>query len=82
MTNKNYQEISQDETINHEIDLVTPEDQQRKTPAQLMLTVSGFMINKIARMSKTTGQKRASNKNIELINNANQAAACLVEYVN
>ena len=26
--------------------------------------------------------KNASNKNIELINNANQAAACLVEYVN
>ena len=33
-------------------------------------------------MPKTTGQKRASKKNIELIDNANQAAACLVEYVN
>jgi hypothetical protein len=82
MTDKNYQEISQNETINDEIDTVTPEDQQRKTPAQLMSTVSGFMINKIARMPKMTGQKRASKKNIELINNANRAAACLVEYVN
>ena len=82
MTDQNYQEISQDENINDEIDTVTPEDQQRKTPAQLMSTVSGFMINEIARMPKTTGQKRVSQKNIELVNNANQVAACLVEYVN
>ena len=82
MTDKDYQQTSQEETINDEIDTVTPEDQQRKTPAQLMLTVSGFMINEIARMPKTTGQKKASKKSIELINSANQAAACLVEYVN
>jgi hypothetical protein len=50
---------------------VTPEDQQCKTPAQLMLAVSSFMINKIARMPKTTGKKKVSQKNIELINNAN-----------
>ena len=82
MTDKDYQQTSQEETINDEIDMVTPEDQQRKTPAQLMLTVSGFMINEIARMPKMTGQKRASKKNIELINESNQTAACLVEYVN
>ena len=82
MTDQNYQEISQDENINNEIDTVTPEDQQRKTPAQLMSTVSSFMINEIARMPKTTGKKKVSQKNIELINNANRAAACLVEYVN
>ena len=82
MTDQNYQEISQDENINNEIDTVTPEDQQRKTPAQLMSTVSGFMINEIARMPKTTGQKKASKKSIELITSANQVAACLVEYVN
>jgi hypothetical protein len=82
MTDKNYQEISQDETINNKIDTVTPEDQQRKTPVQLMSTVSSFMIDEIARMPKTTGQKRASQKNIQLRNNANQAAAFLVEYVN
>ncbi len=67
MTDQNYQEISQDENINDEIDTVTPEDQQRKIPAQLMSTVSGFMINEIARMPKTTGQKKASKKSIELI---------------
>ena len=61
---------------------VTPEDQQRKTPAQLMSTISSFMINEIARMPKTTGKKKVSQKNIELINNANRAAACLVEYDN
>ena len=82
MTDKDYQQTSQEETINDEIDMVTPEDQQRKTPAQLMSTVSSFMINKIARMPKTTGKKKVSQKNIELINNANRAAACLVEYVN
>jgi len=82
MTDKDYQQTSQEETINNEIDTVTPEDQQRKTPAQLMSTVSGFMINEIARMPKTTGKKKVSQKNLELINNANQAAACLVEYVN
>jgi hypothetical protein len=38
------------------------------------------MINEIARMPKTTGKKKVSQKNIELINNANRAAACLVEY--
>ncbi len=59
---------------------VTPEDQQCKTPAQLMSTVSSFMINEIARMPKMTGKKKVSQKNIELINNANRAAACLVEY--
>ena len=62
MTDKDYQQTSQEETINDEIDMVTPEDQQRKTPAQLMPTVSGFMINKIARMPKMTGQKKASKK--------------------
>ncbi len=71
MTDKNYQEISQNEITNNEIDTVTPKDQQPKTPVQLMSTVSGFMINEIARMPKMTGQKRASKKNIELINNAN-----------
>ena len=82
MTDKDYQKTSQEETINDEIDMVTPEDQQRKTPEQLVSTVSSFMINEITRMPKTTGKKKVSQKNIELINNANRAAACLVEYVN
>ncbi len=61
--------------------MVTPEDQQRKTPAQLMSTVSSFMINEIARMPKMTGKKKVNQKNIELINDANWSAACLVEYI-
>ena len=71
MTDKDYQQTSQKETINDEIDMVPPEDQQHKTPAQLMLTISSFMINEIARMPKMTGKKKVSQKNIELINNAN-----------
>ncbi len=58
MTDKDYQQISQEETSNNEIDTVTPENQQRKTPAQLMSTISSFMINEIARMPKMTGKKR------------------------
>ncbi len=64
MTDKDYQQTSQEETINNEIDTVTPEDQQRKTPAQLMATVSSSMINEIARMPKMTGKKNVSQKNI------------------
>ena len=60
MTDKDYQQTSQEETISDEIDMITPEDQQRKTPAQLMSTVSSFMINKIARMPKMTGKKKVS----------------------
>jgi hypothetical protein len=46
MTDKDYQQTSQEETINDEIDMVTPEDQQRKTPAQSMSTISSFMIGR------------------------------------
>ena len=42
-----------------------------------MSIVGSFMINKIERMPK-----KVSQKNKDLINNANRAAACLVEYVN
>ena len=75
MTDKNYQEISQDETINDEIDTVTPEDQQCKTPVQLMSTVSSFMINEIARMPKTTGKKKVSQKH--RINKQCKSSGCM-----
>ena len=42
-----------------------------------MSIVGSFMINEIERMPK-----KVSQKNRDLINNANRAAACLVEYVN
>ena len=82
MTDKNYQQSTLNVTTNKDIDTFTPEDQQSKTPAQLMSVVSSFMTNKIERLPKMTGQKKASQKNIDLINDTNRAAACLVEYVN
>ena len=57
MTAKNYQDTSQVETIDDEIETVTPEDQEHKTPAQLILTVCGFMIDKIARLPKKADKK-------------------------
>ncbi len=47
-----------------------------------MSLVSSFMIDKINRLSKNKGNKKLSQKQIDLINKTNQAAACLVEYVN
>jgi hypothetical protein len=57
MTAKNYQDTSQVETIDGEIETVTPEDQEHKTQAQLILTVCGFMIDKIERLPKKTDKK-------------------------
>ena len=57
ITTKNYQEIDQEETIDKEIETVTPEDQEHKTPAQLILTICGFMIDKITRSPKRAGKK-------------------------
>jgi hypothetical protein len=45
-----------------------------------MSIVSGFMIDKIDKLPKTS-RKKLSQKNIVLINKTNPAA-CLVEYVN
>ena len=47
-----------------------------------MSIVSSFMIDKIERLRRATGGKKLSQKNIDLINKTNRAAACLVEYVN
>ena len=77
MTDENYQQDTQDETNIGDIEKFTPEDQRCKTPEQLMSIVGSFMINEIERMPK-----KVSQKNRDLINNANRAAACLVEYVN
>ena len=82
MTDKNYQQSTLNVTTNKDIDTFTPEDQQSKAPAQLMSVVSSFMTNKIERLPKMTGLKKASQKNIDLIKDTNRAAACLVEYVN
>ncbi len=47
-----------------------------------MATVSDFMQNNIEKIKKTTDKKKANQKDIDLHNAANMAAACLVEYVN
>ena len=57
MTDKNYQRITQDETNIGDIETFTPEDQRRKTPAQLTSIVGSFMINEIERMPKKVSQK-------------------------
>lgn len=80
MTAKNYQDTSQVETIDGEIETVTPEDQEHKTPAHSStidfdrLWFHDWQNCKIAKENRQ--------KNVELINNTKQAAACLVEYVN
>jgi hypothetical protein len=40
------------------------------------------MISKIATKTKTAQKKNANQKDIKLLNSANEAAACLVEFVN
>ncbi len=41
--------------------------------------VSNFMIGEIATITKTAQKKNANQKDIKLLNSANEAAACLVE---
>jgi hypothetical protein len=48
---------------------------------QLFLHVSNFMIGKIATITKTAQKKNANQKDIKLLNSANEVAACLVELV-
>ncbi len=57
MTDEHYQNNTQDETNIGDIEKFTPEDQQRKTPEQLMSIVGSFMIIKIERMPKKVSQK-------------------------
>ncbi len=44
--------------------------------------VSNLMIGKIATITKTAQKKNANQKDIKLLNSANEAAACVVELVN
>ncbi len=44
--------------------------------------VSNFMMGKIETITKTAQKKNANQKDIKLLNSANEAAACLVEFVN
>ena len=83
MRDDNFVNTDGDDYINIEIKKVTPKQQGHKTEAQLMENVCKFMKNEIAKIeTKNTDRVKVSQKDIELHNNANLAAACLVQYVN
>ena len=83
MKDDNFISTDRDNYINVEIKKFTPKQQKHKTEAQLMENVCKFMTNKIAKIEKkTTDKRKVSQKDIDLHNNANLAAACLVQYVN
>ena len=73
----NFKQTVQEET-NYEDDIeeFTPETQKRKSQEQLLTVVGDFMMDEIKKLSK------AKKKNIDSINSANRAVACLVQYVN
>ena len=48
----------------------------------MFLHVSNFLIGKIATITKTAQKKNPNQKDIKLLNSANEEAACLVELVN
>jgi hypothetical protein len=73
-----------DEETSNSVNIVkfTPQQQQNKTPEQLFLHVSNFMKDKIEILAKKAQKKNTNQKDIKLLNSANEAAACLVELVN
>ena len=72
-----------DDTMNININNITPQQLRHKSPAQLMANVSNFMQSNIMKINKTTDKgKTVQQKDIDLHNAANMAAACLVKYVN
>jgi len=83
MTDDNFVSTDKNNSINVEIKKVTPKQQKHKTEAQLMENVCSFMKNEIEKIEeKKTHSNKVSQKDIDLHNSANLAAACLVQYVN
>ena len=83
MRDDNFVNTDGDDYINIEIKKVTPKQQGHKTEAQLMENVCKFMKNEIAKIeTKNTVRVKVIQKDTDLHNNANLAAACLVQYVN
>jgi len=73
----------EDDHINISVTTVTPKQQEHKTEAQLIENVCKFMTNEIEKIAnKTSNSAKVSQKDIDLHNSANLAAACLVQYVN
>jgi hypothetical protein len=81
MSNRSYKLNNQDTRNSVHIVHCTPQEQQHKSPDQLFLHVGDFMKGEIDNMTKTT-EKNANQKNIKLLNSANEAAACLVALAN
>jgi hypothetical protein len=83
MTDDNFVKKEEKEHINIGVTTVTPKQQEHKTKAQLMENVCKFMTNEIAKIAKKTSDSaKVRQKDIDLHNSANLAAACLVQYVN
>jgi hypothetical protein len=82
MSNRSYKLNNQDTRNSIHIVHFTPQEQQHKSPDQLFLHVSDFMKGEIDKMTKTTEKKNANQKNIKLLNSANEVAACLVALAN
>ena len=83
MTDDDFVSKEEDDHINIDVRRVTPKQQEHKTEEQLMEDVCKFMTNEIAKIAKKTSDSaKVSQKDIDLHNSANLAAACLVQYVN
>ncbi len=82
MSNRSYKLNIQDTRNSVNIVHCPPQEQQHKSPDQLFLHVGDFMKGEIDKMTKTTDKKNANQKNIKLLNSANEAAACLVALAN
>ncbi len=83
MSNRSYKLNNQYTRNNVNIVHFTPQQQQQhKSPDQLFLHLGDFMKGEIDTMTKTAERKSANQKNIKLLNSANEAAACLVALAN
>jgi hypothetical protein len=83
MKDDNFVSKEEDNHINISVTTVTPKQQEHKTEAQLIENVCKFMTNEIEKIAKkTSNSAKVSQKDIDLHNSANLAAACLVQYVN
>ncbi len=73
-----------EEETRDSVDIVgfTPQQQRNKPQEHLFLHVSNFMKDKIETLQKKAHKKNANQKDIKLVNCANEAAACLVELIN
>jgi hypothetical protein len=80
MSNTSYKPNKQEASNNVNINQFTPEQQQCKTLDQLYLHLCDFMMEGIETMTTTANKK--NQKDIELLNSANEGAACLVELAN